>query len=274
MKPFRQALSLSQALRATRRRIVALRELQRLLGHFGAERLISDLPHIRECMERYDRLIPPQEAGLRRFDLINAAISRRRYETYLEIGVRDPQDCFNRVMAARKWSVDPGLEFRSNPVDFAMTSDEFFARCDAGQVSNRPTAWDVIFIDGLHRAEQVWRDIQNASRYLAPSGMIFLHDCLPPSEVFARERFEWALESRVCWNGTCWKALSRYMESGPWHSVVVETDWGVGVIDSARVVNRRAEGGENVFFEFDRYVHQLRQAGLVMAPHDFVAGLG
>ena len=253
---------------------MALRELLKLLGHYGAERLISDLPQIRERMARCDRLIPPQEAGPRRFDLINIAISRRRYQTYLEIGVRDPRDCFSRVTAVRKWSVDPGLEFRSNPVDFAMTSDEFFARCDAGQVANCPGAWDVIFIDGLHRAEQVWRDIQNASRHLSPGGMIFLHDCLPPSEVFARERFEWALESGLCWNGTCWKALLRYMESGPWHSVVVDTDWGVGVIDSARAATRWADSGPNEFFEFDRYVCQLQEGGRIMSPDDFVQGLG
>jgi len=233
----------------------------------------SDLPHIRDRMQRYDLLIPPQESGPRRFELINSAITKRGYQTYLEIGVRDPADCFNRVVAPRRWSVDPGLEFRSNPVDFPVTSDEFFSRCDQCPPPGCPPKWDVIFIDGLHRAEQVWRDIQNASRYLSSGGMIFLHDCLPPSEVFARERFEWALESRVCWNGTCWKALARYLEQGPFHAMVVETDWGVGVIDGSRVAVRDSWRCRNDFFEYDQFVQALRESDRAVSPSAFIAAL-
>ena len=46
---------------------------------------------------------------------------------YLEIGVRDPEDNYNRIKADTKYSVDPGIEFMENPVDFQMTSDEFSA---------------------------------------------------------------------------------------------------------------------------------------------------
>ena len=45
---------------------------------------------------------------------------------YLEISVRNPNHNFNQIKANKKYSVDPGLEFKKNPVDFKMTGDEFF----------------------------------------------------------------------------------------------------------------------------------------------------
>jgi hypothetical protein len=56
-----------------------------------------------------------------RYDVINFLLSTLgRENTYLEIGVRNPADNFNRIHAAKKYSVDPGLEFKENPVDFAL----------------------------------------------------------------------------------------------------------------------------------------------------------
>jgi hypothetical protein len=49
-----------------------------------------------------------------------------RETTYLEIGVRNPEDNVNKINATNKYSVDPGLEYKLNPVDFKMTSDSFF----------------------------------------------------------------------------------------------------------------------------------------------------
>ena len=62
-----------------------------------------------------------------RYDVINFLLSSLQRETiYLEIGVRNPLDNFNRIHANAKYSVDPGIEFKENPVDFKVTSDVFF----------------------------------------------------------------------------------------------------------------------------------------------------
>ncbi|WP_053069193.1 hypothetical protein [Bizionia psychrotolerans] len=62
----------------------------------------------------------------RRTDIINYLISLVDGKNYLEIGVRDPRKNFNKIQCATKFSVDPGIEFEDNPVDFDMTSDLFF----------------------------------------------------------------------------------------------------------------------------------------------------
>ena len=62
-----------------------------------------------------------------RTEIINFLLSALNRETnYLEIGVRNPDDNFNLIKADSKYSVDPGVEFEENPVDFPMTSDAFF----------------------------------------------------------------------------------------------------------------------------------------------------
>ena len=59
-----------------------------------------------------------------------------------------------------------------------MTSDAFF--------SQNNQIFDLIFIDGLHYSHQVLRDINNALRWLSPTGTIVLHDCNPSTEARAQ----------------------------------------------------------------------------------------
>ena len=62
-----------------------------------------------------------------RTEIINYILSKASGETtYLEIGVRNPIRNFNHIIANKKYSVDPGIKFKENPVDYKMTSDEFF----------------------------------------------------------------------------------------------------------------------------------------------------
>ena len=111
---------------------------------------------------------------MKRYDLINKLIKENNFKDYLEIGVCDPRTCFDIVECENKDSVDPGIEFEENPVDYKMTSDEFFDWLD----NNNPNRkYDVIFIDGLHLSWQVKNDIENSLRYLSDNGYIILHDC-------------------------------------------------------------------------------------------------
>ena len=74
-----------------------------------------------------------------------------------------------------------------------MTSNRFFSQLDQEKILYKNIRFDVIFIEGLHLAEQVDRDISNALRYLKDDGFIVLHDCNPPLERHAREDFYYGL---------------------------------------------------------------------------------
>ena len=123
-----------------------------------------------------------------RTQVINFLLSLSHEDThYLEIGVRNPKDNYDHIKATTKYSVDPGIEFKENPVDFQLTSDDFFKKLSANEILSNDIQFDVIFIDGLHLAEQVDKDIYNALKYIKSDGFIVLHDCSPPSEWHARE---------------------------------------------------------------------------------------
>lgn len=194
-----------------------------------------------------------REAAKRPFrtDVINFLLGNySRPTTYLEIGVRNPADNFTHIKAHRKVSVDPGIEFKDNPVDFPLTSDKFFSRLDSGAILPEINLFDVIFVDGLHLAEQVDRDINNALRYLAEDGFLVLHDCNPPTEWHARERFDYHGSPAIdAWNGTTWKAFQTRRFDAQLFTCCIDTDWGVGVISkSCNIGNNIAP--VNPFFEY------------------------
>lgn len=86
-----------------------------------------------------------------RTEIINDLLSVLNRETsYLEIGVRNPDDNFNRINASVKYSVDPGIEFDANPVDFKVTSDTFFNKLRKNEILSSGIRFDLIFIDGLY----------------------------------------------------------------------------------------------------------------------------
>jgi hypothetical protein len=200
-----------------------------------------------------------------RYDVINHVIARRFPDRckYLEIGVRNPGDCYDRVNATEKASVDPGVEFEGNPVIYKLTSDEFFKALDAGE-ANLPAdyQWDVVFVDGLHLAPQTFRDIENSIAHLSDRGFLLLHDCNPPDWRHAHSDYEDYRASPGDWNGSVWKALYFFRTKYDCASATVDTDFGVGVIAKGR---RSAQiEHTNVFFEFgDMKKDRRRQLGLI-----------
>lgn len=145
-----------------------------------------------------------------RWDILNHLIKKHQFRRYLEIGALR-RECFDKIECSIKWCVDPA----KNDVDydFNMTSDEFF--------SQNKSRFDLIFIDGLHSAEQVERDIVNSFTFLNQGGRVVLHDCNPPNIDF-HQYF-------LC--GTVWKAIYRLRtRRNDMMLHVVDTDYGVGVI--------------------------------------------
>lgn len=178
---------------------------------------------------------------------------------YLEIGVRNPDDNFNRITCSNKFTVDPGVEFKKNPVDYKMTSDEFFKGMHTRN-SDFPIdiKFDVIFIDGLHLADQAEKDVLNSLSFIKDSGFIVLHDCNPPTEFHARESFGFMNSpARGFWNGTTWKTFYKFRHNKDLFSICFDTDWGVGVISKTKYpgFNNLALPLENPYFEFNSHLN-------------------
>lgn len=172
----------------------------------------------------------------KRTTIINCLSTLVQAKNYLEIGVRDPKKNFTEILCKNKYSVDPGVEFKDNPVDFKMDSDSFFKRLSQGDLSMSPNIkFDVIFIDGLHRSFQVEKDISNSLQYVTDQGFIIVHDCNPASEFHQRENYNYINSpAGTFWNGTTWKGFYKFRHKQDLYSICFDTDWGVGVFSKKK----------------------------------------
>ena len=159
-----------------------------------------------------------------RSEIINNFIAKRGFTRYLEIGT-DAGDCFRNINAPIRISVDPNPH---STAAYVMTSDEFFkvfAHTDTEK-------FDIVFIDGLHEHNQVWRDIENALTMLNPNGVIVLHDCIPTSE--RMQEYHDTPQSGYAWTGDVWKAFVKARSELPYLAYTIPDDMGCGIIDTAQ----------------------------------------
>jgi hypothetical protein len=169
---------------------------------------------------------------MERFDIINEIISKYNTKNYLEIGVRNPWECFDRINCSVKMSVDPGIESDANMATYPFYSDDFFNKLNKGELDlPKDYKWDIIFIDGLHLAEQCFRDFENALSHCSDNGFIAFHDASPPTIYHAREDYyDHSSPAGGWWNGTVWKTIQRVRTDYDLDLVTVDSDWGVTVI--------------------------------------------
>ena len=154
-----------------------------------------------------------------RTDIIQKFITKRNYKSYLEIGTYRNVN-FDKITIDNKVSIDPDLEAKAT---YQMTSDEFFAV--------NQDKFDIVFIDGLHEHNQVYKDIQNSLKFLNPNGVIILHDCMPKNEKMQL----WDNKSHQFeeWTGDTWKAYYKALNEINYKVYVLDTDYGCGVIDTS-----------------------------------------
>lgn len=185
-----------------------------------------------------------------RIDVINSIINRFGGKRYLEIGVRNTEDCFDKIVCKVKHSVDPGLEAKVNNATYKFTSDDFFSKLRSKKLDiPAHYKWDVIFIDGLHLAYQVERDVDNALGHLNPGGVIVMHDCYPflydPNPARLIEDY-WG----QAWNGTVWKVMHKMVSlRSNVRACTLDIDEGVGIV----VRNDSKTAGivpNNYFYEY------------------------
>lgn len=138
-----------------------------------------------------------------RASVINKIISKYNLinPVYLEIGVWTGET-FKHINSIYKDGVDPGQYCDCDYVNYKMTSDEFFN-------NHIKTKYDIIFIDGLHTAYQVSKDIFNAINNLNPGGWIILDDVFPHCE-YEQERLN--LRKSGAQTGDVWKAVYNILD--------------------------------------------------------------
>lgn len=138
-------------------------------------------------------------------------------ESYLEIGVDNPNNCFNQIKVPRKVGVDP-----NKGGTIKATSDEFF--------STNTETFDAIFIDGLHLEAQALRDVENSLKFLNSGGVIFVHDIDPTGEEEQNE-----IRTTKRWFGSTWKAWAKLRATrADLKMVTIEKDCGIGIIRRGR----------------------------------------
>jgi len=199
-----------------------------------------------------------------RIDIINFLSNRFGAKNYLEIGVRNPWECFDHIICDNKDSVDPGIESVENNVKYKYTSDEFFRVLENGELDKeKDFKWDVIFIDGLHTSYQVERDIKNSLNHLSENGTIVLHDCNPPTEYHARaDYYDYSTVAQGCWNGTVWKAIYKLRCFNKDVDVcVVDKDLGCGVV---RKGSQELSAFDNPYFDYELFnINRVRHLNLI-----------
>ena len=173
-----------------------------------------------------------------RSKLINLIIKNKGYQKYLEIGVNTPAQPgwnFNNIKAKIKHGVDPLVN-----TTFKMTSDEFFEK-------HIKMKYDLIFVDGLHLFEQVYKDIINSLAWLNENGTIVVHDCNPTEEITQRR-----VRASNAWHGDVWKAILKLRMENPDLAIyTVDADEGCAVIQRGGQELFKTKGAAADIYNFD-----------------------
>jgi len=151
--------------------------------------------------------------------IINQLVKKFEYKKYLEIGVSEGKN-FEAIDVDYKVGVDP---HHKSAATVKLTSDDFFKR--------NSEQFDIIFIDGLHVALQVYHDILASLEVLNEGGVILCHDMNPWNKAVQD-----VLRKTLHWTGDCWKAFVRLrMERDDLEMCVIDTDCGIGFIKRGKL---------------------------------------
>lgn len=176
---------------------------------------------------------------MHRKNIIQKLIDKNKSKSYLEIGIGDGE-VFESIKCEKKTSVDPCISDGSEMVSptFKLRSDDFFKQ--------NKYKFDAIFIDGLHEADQVERDIYNSLEVLNEGGFIVCHDMNPTSENMQK-----VPQVQGEWTGDCWKAWVRIRSKEKnLNMLVVNTDYGCGVIERGAQDIIDIQEGDLTYFNF------------------------
>jgi hypothetical protein len=151
--------------------------------------------------------------GTEASELINRMIQLRNFKgCYLEIGVENGLT-LEAIKLKRRVGVDPHPRFRVTYLTpwvkfYKLTSDTFF------DLNNQ--CFDVVYLDGLHTAEQTLCDLHNALKKLNKGGVVVIDDTVPNDEYSAlpdqnetyRLRKLNSLSNDMSWHGDVYKVIN------------------------------------------------------------------
>lgn len=189
---------------------------------------------------------------MKKTQLLNLLIAKYHYESYLEIGVQHRENNFNFIFCSDKVDIDPNP---LSPYTIRSTSDDYFNRFIGDK------KFDLIFIDGLHHAEQVIRDITNSVSVLNNNGSIVVHDCLPTTELM-QVRDDHGGE----WTGDVWKAIAMLRTLRDDLSFVTyDMDYGCCLIKKEKSMTYIPEEHDFLSWEyFEKHKHEMMN--IISAP--------
>lgn len=147
-----------------------------------------------------------------RTDLIEAVVYLFGYKSYLELGCQG-NVTFDRIQCERKVGVDSACGGT-----LRMTTDEYFV-LPPGE-SGVSEQFDAIFIDANHNHAQVYKDATSALTRLNVGGMLFMHDCSPPTVHYENPS--------LC--ETAWRAFAKLRECKSLDAIVADWDCGIGMV--------------------------------------------
>jgi SAM-dependent methyltransferase len=182
-----------------------------------------------------------------RSTVLSRPIDMLQYTSYLEIGcdngvsfqeITNSTSTRSLVTAA---CVDPS---ENAVATHHLTSDAYFdqlfhdlpiatdhSSTDPSSTSTLSSLamFDCVFIDGLHEANQAYRDFMNSWRALKPGGTILMHDVAPPHEWMATYPIHEKVKN-FNWHGDVWKVVVALRLLPDAEVVTIDIDCGVAAV--------------------------------------------
>ena len=154
-----------------------------------------------------------QYGGTEYSTFIAEFLKARGTTAHLEIGTFNgqslaPLDCTSLAIDPDFRLSVPVIGAKPAAFFFQMTSEAFFDRHDPTVYLGGPIT--SAFLDGMHRFEVLLADFIQTERHCAPSGVVFLHDCLPLTvEMTSRNQSDVPSEGAYphWWTGDVWKLV-------------------------------------------------------------------
>jgi hypothetical protein len=195
-----------------------------------------------------------------RTEIIRALLAKNNYKKYLEIGVNTPAQPgfnFDYIEAEVKHGVDPAVD-----TTFKVTSDEFFK-------DHIKMKYDLIFIDGLHIFDQVYRDIVNSLEWLNDNGAIVVHDTNPTTEITQRPE-----RASNVWHGDVWKAILKLRMERSDIQIYTVDDEGCAVITKGNQELFKAPSEAGDIYTFDFFNKHRNEILHLISPREFKKKMG
>ncbi len=143
-----------------------------------------------------------------------------KYDSYLEIGINLPQECFDLIPCKIKTSVDPNPK---SEAIYKIKSSMFWDNEMDNDINlNLPYKYDLIFIDGEHTRKESKNDLTEALKWLNPNGTIILHDVKPWNE--DTQKIPRITQQ---WNGDVWKTAIEHVALANHLVYTIDCDYGV-----------------------------------------------